>query len=727
MTETLYAHSTPLGEETWEPLEAHLTQVAALAGRFAAQFGARDWGSIAGCLHDWGKAQPRFQRRLRQGGNRVDHAAPGAVAAVGFYGPGLGRMLAYAIAGHHAGLPDGGGEADPASLDARLAQAREVPLDPLSLEPPPAPSAPPFRSATGRGFAAQFFIRMLYSCLTDADYLATEAFYNPQQAQSRGQGPSLGSLLPRLEAHLQRLAERSESPIKAVRAEILARCRAMAVAPRGWFRLTVPTGGGKTLSSLDFALRHAKVHGLERVIYAIPFTSIIEQNAAVFRQALGEEGAVLEHHAGVGEGTGDEDDLDKIRRAAENWDAPVVVTTNVQFFESLFADRPGRCRKLHNIAGAVVILDEAQALPPEYLRPALAALTELVANYRVSVVLCTATQPALTRSAWFPAGLEVQPVEIMGDPGPLFQRLRRTRVEHLGSLSDDDLVHHLGGQEQVLCIVNTRAHARALWSLLQDRPGTRHLSTLMCAAHRRQVLAAIREDLQDGRPCRVVSTSLIEAGVDVDFPVVYRAVAGLDAVAQAAGRCNREGRLGDAAPVYLFQPAEVDPPRGYLKNAAAIGQRLLQRHDDPLSPRAVTDYFNELYDIEGTAGLDRKNILGRLEEGAGAIDFPFRSVGREFRFIENAQQPLIIADYPGAGPVLERLRAERQSPGRFWRHLQPYLVSLYENEINGLRRAGVVEVLPGGMEMLTAGSLYHPALGLLPDEPTRRAPASNLF
>jgi CRISPR-associated endonuclease/helicase Cas3 len=410
---------------------------------------------------------------------------------------------------------------------------------------------------------------MVFSCLVDADYLATEQFMAPEQAALRPSGqPSISELRDRADSYIDRLAHEADqarpgAAVNAHRARVLSACREAARLEPGFFTLTVPTGGGKTLSSLAFALRHAESHGLNRVITAIPFTSIIEQNAAHIRAALGDLNGklVLEHHSNL-DPQQEKAQTQQNRLAAENWDAPVVVTTNVQLLESLFACRTGRCRKLHRIAHSVIVLDEAQALPPGLLAPTLAALRELVRNYGCTIVLCTATQPALEKRANFPIGIDQpRPIIPHGHREELFKGLKRVEVEQAGTLSDDQLVDRLASEDQVLCIVNTRPHAAELFTSLCERLGETntverqglevpavgsclHLSANMCPRHRSAVLRLIRRRLETGRPCRVISTQLVEAGVDVDFPVVYRATAGLDAIAQAAGRCNNiRGRV----------------------------------------------------------------------------------------------------------------------------------------------------------------------------------------
>jgi CRISPR-associated endonuclease/helicase Cas3 len=411
---------------------------------------------------------------------------------------------------------------------------------------------------------------------------------------------------------------------------------AKAEALPGLFTLTVPTGGGKTLASLSFALEHAARHGLRRVIHVAPFTAIIEQTASVFRSALASEDDVLEHHANVDWPETDTDDESggerrKLRRATENWEVPVVVTTAVQFFESLFAARTARCRKLHNLARSVIVLDEAQAMPLHLLRPCMAAIEELALNYGASVVLCTATQPALRVKDGFVGGFNIgEDREIAPEPRALYAALKRVRVEVLPDPQPDaEVVQRFGKRDQMLCIVNSRAHARTLFEAIRHLPGAIHLSTLMVPNHRREVLAELRRRVAAGEAARVVSTSLIEAGVDLDMPEVWRAVAGLDSIAQAAGRCNRNGLL-PMGRVVVFEPAEAKPPQA-LQAFWQATRPVLRTHEDLLSLDAVGAYFRELYWQKGSEALDAAEVDGvvgvlrALKGGGREGRFPFRS------------------------------------------------------------------------------------------------------
>ena len=455
----------------------------------------------------------------------------------------------------------------------------------------------------------------------------------------------------------------------------------------------MPTGGGKTFTSMAFALEHAKRHGMRRVIYVIPFTSIIEQNAAEFRKAFGELGeqAVLEHHSTFDDGKlQNEATKDKLRLASENWDAPIVVTTAVQFFESLFADRSSRCRKLHNIAGSVIILDEAQMLPLNLLLPIMQAIKELAQNYRCSIVMCTATQPTVQAENGFYRGFE-NVREIAPKPTALFDKLRRTTVQHIGTQTDADLLAKLAEHPQMLVIVNNRRHARSLYDQAKHLDGTFHLTTLMCAKHRSQKLDEIRGRLKNGEPCRVIATSLIEAGVDVDFPLVMRAEAGLDSVAQAAGRCNREGkRSSENSFVWIFAPEEQwKAPPELATQAAVMRLTADEFSDDLLSTQAVAAYFAELYQLKGSE-LDNKKILKMHNDTGQSLDFPFQTIADKFRMIESHMQPLIIPFDVDTENLISSLH-HADHIGGLLRKLQPYIVQIPEKALAALYKAGRIE------------------------------------
>lgn len=739
-----FAHSTANPDRSnWQLLPDHLLNVGEWAAQFARVFGAESLAIVIGHLHDLGKYTLPFQARLQGDPRKVDHSTHGARVARDRFGP-MGQLLAYGIAGHHAGLANGQGEGERTPLVDRLAAdlpelhaawERDIRL-PARLDPPQGfkPSGQDRAQAKERGpFQLAFLVRMLFSCLVDADFLDTERFYNaaekrPDHRNAGSAPPTLEALREQLDQHLSGFSANSD--VNRLRADVLRHVRQQAEHAPGLFSLTVPTGGGKTLASLAFALDHAIRHGLRRVIFVIPFTSIVEQNAAVFRHALGPLGdaAVLEHHSAFVEQPPPRDDpekyqsIQKLRLAMENWDAPIVVTTAVQFFESLFAARPSQCRKLHNIAGSVVILDEAQTMPLKLLRPCVATIDELASNYRTSVVLCTATQPALEAPA-FEGGL-TGVRELAPEVLQLFQQLERVRVRHVGTLSDDALATEMRSREQVLCIVNNRRHARAVYQAMADLPGARHLTTLMCAKHRSAVLAEVRQMLKDGEPCRLVSTSLIEAGVDVDFPTVLRAEAGLDSIAQAAGRCNREGRRSLAASeVLVFATENEDwaPPPELKQYAQTAREVLRQFEGDPLSPEAIARYFRLLYWQKGDMQLDVPDLMGLLK-GSRPDSLPMETLAAKFRMIDNIQMPVIVPYDEGARKALEQLRHAEGSMG-IARSLQPYLVQLPRQGFDALRKAGaVMPVAPekwGEQFMeLTHEDLYNSRFGLSWDNPS---------
>ena len=779
----IFAHSLPnrpTGE--WERLDHHLQRVGAGAAEFAEVFGWASLAQAAGRLHDIGKTSARFQTYIGvpqedQGGAKgPDHSTAGAREAMRLYGqrtPQLGRMLAYAIAGHHAGL------ADPDSMTRRLDPANVLP-DYAGWEAhagalPQLADLAPTRRMKGSdlaGFSQAFLTRMLFSCLVDADFLETEAFYAEAKGErvERGGHTPLAELRDRLARHMQSVAEGASpaganpTPINALRAEVLAHATAKAALEPGLFTLTVPTGGGKTLTSLSFALEHAVRHGLRRVVYVIPFTSIIEQTAQVFRAALDTRDDILEHHASFDwdharslteaddEGPGG---IDKLRRAAENWDAPVVVTTAVQFFESLFAARTSRCRKLHNLAGAVIVLDEAQSLPLAVLRPCLAALDELARNYGSSVVLCTATQPGVRiqdkkllgpenkqTGERRPYGLNIPDThELAPNPQRLYESLRRVQVEVLeGEVPNEAIAARFAAEAQMLCIVNSRAHARALFEAIGHLDGAVHLSTLMCPVHRAQVLAGVREALAAGRPARVVSTSLIEAGVDISFPEVWRASTGLESIAQAAGRCNRNDELaaeGRKGRVVVFTPTESKPPKA-VELAQRAAARVLARADDPLGLAAIADYFGELYSRKEVVDLDSTKLevsdvkLTGVLEAFARFESPFAAVAERFKLIDETTVPVIVPYDKQATAALDRLALPGRRPSRDdLRIVQRYTV--------GIPRAAYADWLMSGAIIEVRADLglgltrfannvehYRDKTGVDVSNPTYRSAESNL-
>jgi CRISPR-associated endonuclease/helicase Cas3 len=744
--------SIPLAHSGGHLLAEHLQSVAELAGEFSKTFesvdAAKRWAYRAGLWHDLGKYRTGFQRYLRQadkpenahiegkvGGREKTHSAAGALWALetlqarhGPRGKLAARVLAYLIAGHHAGLDDWNG-----GLNERLSNADcQIELDEAKAAKPPASIldlgefVPDLTQIPGgsKGFA--LWVRLLFSCLVDADFLDTEAHFDAGKPARRIGFPTLDQMRLALDVHMAtKAAEATPSTVNTLRADILRQCRNKAALPAGFFSLTVPTGGGKTLSSLAFALNHAQTHHKRRVIYAIPYTSIIEQTADVFREvfkALGDE-VLIEHHSQAD--AADKEETGRSRLACENWDAPLIVTTNVQLFESLFAAKTSRCRKLHNVVGSIIVLDEAQQLPPEFLQPILDVLNLLVKHYGVTVVLCTATQPALNTTAYFDAsqnliGLE-NVREIIDNPDALFDALKRVEVELPQDWSVPtpwvDIATQLAAEDCVLAIVGTRKAARELQRLLP--PDTLHLSALMCGAHRKAVIDHIKarliakRDGQDWQPLRVVSTQLVEAGVDIDFPVVYRALAGLDSIAQAAGRCNREGRLVGIGRVVVFVPPEP-PPVGHLrKGAEACISTLHGHHADPLARPLFATYFQQFY---RSVNLDAKGVCKLLTKDAEKLCVQFRSAAEAFRMIDDKDSAMVVVRYAEHHDELDMLLATlvKQGPERWlMRKLQRYTVSIHKRVADKMLAQGSLTLpMPGLYVQQDVDALYHPLLGL---------------
>lgn len=700
-----YAYLAHLTEDgRTQTILEHLKGTASLCSAFAAAFDAEAQGQLAGMAHDIGKYSAAFQRRLH-GGPKVDHASAGAFECL----KAQQLAAAFAISGHHGGLPDGGGRGDAAGAGTfwgRINRASQGRLEDyhawqseFSL---PHANTPAF---AGTRLEGMFFTRMLFSCLVDADYTDTGAFMD-NSPYLPASSSSMEELWRRLETYVSGWFP-PKGALNMQRCAILEQCMsAGAQYGPGLFTLTVPTGGGKTVASLSFALAQAKARRMKRIVYVIPYTSIIEQTAQIFREILGDEN-VLEFHSGV-QFDQQEDDASSpetapLTRSVETWDVPVIVTTAVQFFESLYACRPSKCRKLHNLAQSVLIFDEAQMLPLPYLRPCVWAIAQLVRHYGASAVLCTATQPALD-----PIFQEFAPEIPIREICPMaeahWESFRRVSFQQAGTLSWMDLAARLQQQEQVLCVVNTRRAAREVFHQLSGS-GNFHLSTLMYPAHRKRILDEIRRRLRDGLPCRVVSTSLIEAGVDVDFPAVYRELSGLDSILQAAGRCNREGkRPPEDSIVTIFQGE--DPPPRLFETSIGAGKIVLDHCQDVSSRAAIHTYFSTLLDLKGAEAQDAHHILPLMESEF----FPFRTVAERFHLIESPTTTVYLPLEEGAG-LVELLRSGQYSR-TLYRRLGQYGVSVYPQHLAALEQAGALEHLEDGSVVLRDIGLYTQTTGL---------------
>lgn len=713
----------------WQPLAAHLRNVATLARRFAGPLRLGDEAELAGWLHDLGKYSARFQQRLRDPRiHGINHWSVGAAAAF------TRRALAaaFAVEGHHTGMPalkenDTGSGLE--SLLERLRklrgpqQAREVNgfpetlADLLTRHAAENPELPAVLAGgpSEPNFAAALRTRLLFSCLVDADFLDTERHFDPAQATLR-QPPALdaGQALEILLADLR--SRPDDTALNQLRRRLLDDCLAAAARPPGLFSLTAPTGSGKTLASLAFALAHAQAHGHRRLIVVIPFTSIIEQTARVYRDlfepVFGPD-YVLEHHSAIAprerkedvKQDAEEERLRRARLAAENWDAPLVVTTSVQFFESLFGNKPSQCRKLHNIARSVVLFDEVQTLPLKLVPSLLSTVNLLVRDYGVTAVFGTATQPAFTTAAsaiengWLPVEISSQPREMAG-------ALKRTRItlparDHV--IAWPELAEQLAAHDRVLCVVNLKRHARDLFLALAARQseicnrkseipsGLFHLSASMCPAHRQEKLVEIRRRLRDGEPCRLISTQLIEAGVDVDFPRVFRALGPLDSIVQTAGRCNREGRLGALGEVTVFRPEdEGHLPLGY-EQAKAVTKAFLAENPgaDLNDPDTYAAYFARLYrtpSLGPQAAHDDPAFAA-----SAALHFP--AAARACRLVGDETRAVLVRWGEGER-LVEQMRREKHLSRDDWRLAHRFSVNFYQSEFLKCLNREIIQPVP---------------------------------
>ncbi len=721
---TCYAHSLPgRPQSEWQTLEEHSCNVAKLAAKFAAPFGACEAARLLGLVHDMGKARSSFQGYLLHQNELDDsnydsgehgHSGAGMCWLAENRG-GFGYFLSYCVAGHHAGLPDKTNGVNPnGALSVRLSEEKTV----LSEAPvalwienhktswADCKIVPPWKSF--HSSEASFWLRMLYSSLVDADFLDTESFMDKGRSGKRGGYPSLDELSKRFFVKLDAKQSSSEqSAINELRATVRLSCERAATKPKGLFSLTVPTGGGKTLSSTAFAFRHALTHGLRRIIYVIPYTSIIEQTSEQLADFLGED-CVVQHHSNLEP----EKETERSRLATENWDAPVIVTTAVQFFESLYACKSSRCRKLHNIAESVVILDEVQLLPPSLLLPITEAIHQLTAHYGCSFVFCTATQPHLKEIGGKRTALADDDIrEIVSGDMDLYRRLKRTEIVFPTVSGErrqwDEIATELQSFKQCLCVVNTRNDARELYDLMPK--GTHHLSAAMCGAHRSRVIAEIKKRLLVGEEIRAISTQLVEAGVDIDFPVVYRAMAGLASVVQAAGRCNREGKLDGLGKVVVFNPPKPSP-EGDLRwgentligmLAGSGGKIDVDRAD------VYPEYYRQFYEKQHDCGSE---FAALLEKDARDGGIQFREAAAAFQMIDSRGTRTVVVRWGESERWIKSLEVVGPKQ-EIMRHLQRYTVSVPQGVAERLlENGGISEV--HGILVQEAKNLYSDEYGL---------------
>jgi CRISPR-associated endonuclease/helicase Cas3 len=711
-----YAHTLENAPpENWQLLTDHLGQVSTLAGEFAGAFGCEEWARVAGSLHDIGKYHIGFQNYLHQANGlsfdcpagadlrKPNHSGIGANIASEKYGI-RGRILSYIISGHHAGLYDW------TRMDTRLKGEKEkfssaalpAPHQEILKSLPQGLSIPSFIANNPSAFHC--WVRMLFSCLVDADFLDTEAFMGAQKSAGRIKYPPLSELLEKFDSGLDNLAHNAEdTEINRLRAEILAMCRNAADGSKGIRSLSVPTGGGKTLSGTAFALRHAVKHGMSRIIYVIPFTSIIEQTSEVLRGFLGNEN-VVEHHCNLDP----ENQSLSSKLAAENWGAPIIVTTNVQFFESFYAAKPSRCRKLHNLANSVIILDEVQKLPPEWLYPCVEMLNRLAQDYSASIVLSTATKPCFK-------DLTTPPVEIIDDPDRFSRTLcTRTQIDWPENINEqsswDELAAEIITHKQAMCIVNTRRDCHQLWAILREQaPETIHLSAQMCGKHRMEVISEIKQRLAAGRGCLVICTQLVEAGVDLDFPVVYRAMAGLDSIAQAAGRCNREGSRQSGL-VKVFIPPKSSP-QGLLRKGEDASRELLELDGElNIFEQSTCSKFFELFYASVNSDGREKLEKNLVQNANPDLNVNFSTFAENFKLIDNSGAAVIIR-YKDSSKLIEELKYVGPNRG-LMRKLQRYTVNLPHHTFHKLMDERRIEEIYPNIYVQLDSALYREDIGL---------------
>ncbi len=739
-----FAHTATLADGSpdpdtsrWQPLADHLRQVAALARRFGEPLGLGEEAEVAGLLHDLGKYSERFQARLRNPAIRgINHWAAGTTQAARL------TTVAFAIDGHHTGIPARDGDGIKQTI-AKMRDDREregfcrcsEPVSDLvhrcQADGVRLPEVHSRRS--GVVFSESLRTRLLFSCLVDADFLDTEAHFSPEAAKQR-LVPELqpSSALRLLMDHLGRFP--MDGDLNQRRRNLLADCVAAAEKPPGLFTLTAPTGSGKTLSSLAFALRHIEHHNaglpendprrLRRIVVVIPFTTVIEQTASVYRRLFEDEFGpdyVLEHHSSVAprerlQDQGQDAEIVRLRRArlaAENWSSPIVITTNVQFFESLFSNRPSDCRKLHSLGRSVVLFDEVQTLPPDLLPSLLSGVKVLTQDFGVTAVFMTATQPAFAAVGDAVVG-GWNPVPISTDEDGLAQALRRTRIQlpkpnEVMSLSQ--VAQQLSGHTQGLCVVNSTSEARELFDLLREASpeGLLHLSSRLCPQHRRERLAIIRERLLAGETCRLVSTQLIEAGVDLDFPVAYRAIGPLDSIIQTAGRCNREGRSVEPQPVIVFRPEKLKTPPGAYRIATEKTLEFLARHPDAAEllhlPVFYASYFRELYGLLGPESSKQDPVFAASE----ALDFPKAAEACQ---LIGGETRAVLVKWGRGLELVEKLTRQRHLTAAECREAQRYSVNLYQSEFLASQSRGYLYQPAEDWDFWVWNSDYDPDLGL---------------
>lgn len=692
----------------------HQNGVGKLAESFAAEFGLGECARIMGLLHDKGKEQKEWQKYIQgvTGYNEdyshvtsgPNHAYVGAIIAQKLY-PCIAPLIAQPIAGHHRGLYDYCTYIEETKYD--------IPVDVMIDEAIPY-QVPKLTNVERKDLRdLHHIIRMLFSCLVDADSLDTEAFMNPEQAKLRGSHTSMQELLAKLENYLQKLKfDVADTEVNRIRNYVQEQCVKESQGEGGFYSLTVPTGGGKTLASVLWALHHAVKNNSKRVIIAIPYTSIIVQTARTLKNIFGEDN-VLEHHSNVHpKENGDKELLERLQLATENWDYPIIVTTNVQLFESLFSNKRSECRKLHNIVNSVIILDEVQTLPMGFYKPVVHTLDTLHRIFGVSVLFTTASQPILNGriecSDYRESFDALQDIhEIIPVDAKLHDKLRRVKLDFIAeAMSYDAIATELTRYDKVLCIVNTRKDAKEIYERLSRDGICLHLSRMMCPAHVAATLSTMKEVLKSDEttPVRVVATQLIEAGVDIDFPVVYRQEAGLDSILQAAGRCNREGKSA-LCTTYIFSLArEHTLPPGFITQSNNA-RKAMGEHHDWFSPETMKSYFRQLHSRLDT--FDKQQMEALLYK----LNCEFEEAAKQFHLIDDNTISVII-NWKGSMELYQELLLQGPSYSLL-KKLAQFSVNIKKRDFDKLRDMGAIEEPYENIFAITNPKFYHPETGLM--------------
>lgn len=700
-----------------QSLREHLIGVSELAGRFASDFRNEEAGKLVGLYHDIGKYSKEFQKYIRQESKkRVDHSTAGARE---LYNECCNKenlvalIVAFCIAGHHGGIPNIGkrnvAKKDETTFYSRVLDKKIPNYAEYSKEIEPSISTN-FNGVLCREcvsrFSIMFYVRMLFSCLVDADFLDTEKFMSKVTVQ-RGSSLTLNELKANFDDYITQnfLNEenaRYNEPINERRRKILKECIDRGTnTSENLVSLTVPTGGGKTIASMAFALNNAVKNGRKRIIYVIPYTSIIEQNSKVFADIFGRKN-VVEHYSGV-EYDDTESEEENIKRlATENWDAPIIVTTNVQFFESIFSNRTSKCRKLHNIANSVIIFDEAQMLPEGFLKPCVKSIEQLVKYYNCTAVICTATQPSL--GTLFEHQKISEICDAVEDNYSFFHRTTITVLKE--KISKREFTERLKEKRQVLCIVNKKKSAKDIFETLKDEENTFYLTTNLCTVHRLQILKQIRSCLQENQPCRVISTSLIEAGVDLDFPCVYREKAGLENIIQAAGRCNREGKLSkEESFVFVFTLSDEKMINAQRLRVNAANLTCEKYISDLYSPRAIKYYFDFLHKFD--RNLDKEGIL----ELHNKESMPFKDIAKKFKLIQEDTKSIFIPFDETARDIEQKL-LDGEISLSLLRKANRYMVNVYLGLYKEMLATQKIKVIDESIAILIDLDIYDSKTGL---------------